>query len=154
VAVITATRALHLVDVENLAGTSRPSEAEVIAVLDRYRLAVPVAPTDLVVLAANRATAAAAGWAWPGPLVRAASGPDGADLALLEEARPEEVAGRFARVVIASGDHVFAPAATALRAAGVVVEVVARPRSLAAALRQAATTVRLLPVLDDVAAAA
>lgn len=151
---VTPRRTLHLIDVENLVGSGRPSAAEVAAGLDRYRAAVPVGGTDLVVLAANATTAAAAGWAWPGPLVRATRGPDGADLALLEECRLADVAGRFDRVVIASGDHLFARRIDELRTAGIRVEVVARPRSLARALRATAPVVRLLPEWTDTAVAA
>lgn len=147
-----AGRTLHLIDVENIAGLARPTEAEVAAALDRYRGAVTVAPWDQVVLAANRTTAASAGWVWPGVLVRAASGPDGADLALLAEADAAHVARRFDRVMIASGDHLFAERAMELRARGVRVEVVARPGSLAQSLRRVADVVRLLP--DALAVAA
>lgn len=147
-----AGRTLHLIDVENLAGLAWPTEAEVGAALDRYRAAVTVAPWDQVVLAANRTTAASAGWVWPGVLVRAASGPDGADLSLLAEADPEHVARRFDRVMIASGDHLFTERAIELRARGVRVEVVARPGSLAQSLRRATDVVRLLPDAVVVAA--
>lgn len=75
-----------------------------------------------------------------------ASGIDGADLALLDVARPvEAIAGSFERVVIASGDGIFAGLATDLRRAGLVVCAVSRPESLAVKLRQAASVVRLLP---------
>lgn len=145
-------RTLHLVDVENLAGDAQPSAAEVATVLDRYREAMSPCAGDLVVLAANRQTAAAAGWAWPGPLVRPTTGPDGADLALLAESEPCNVVGRFERVVIASGDHIFSVRARELRAAGTRVEIVARPGSLAAELRTLGVPVRLLSFPADVAA--
>lgn len=47
-------------------------------------------------------------------------------------------------VVIVSGDHAFAPAARRLRAAGIRVEVWARPRSLSGELRAAAHETRVL----------
>lgn len=139
------TRTLHLVDVENLVGSGRPTETEVAATLDGYRALIPLGAEDHVVLAASRSTAASAGWAWPGALVRASSGPDGADLALLEDADPDFVSRRFQRVVIASGDHLFTELATKLHERGVRVEVTARGRSFANTLRMAADVVRLLP---------
>lgn len=145
-------RSLHLIDVENLAGMARPSEREVDRALMRYRTAIAVGPDDHVVLATNRTTAMSAGWSWPGPLVRPASGADGADLALLAEADPDDVARRFDRVVIASGDHLFTDRVIDLRRRGVEVEVLARPGSMANSLRLAADVVRLLP--DETAAVA
>jgi hypothetical protein len=145
-------RTLHLIDVENVAGMARPTETQVGAALARYRAAVRVGPSDQIVIAANLTTAAWAKWAWPGALVRAASGPDGADLALLGDADPDHVARRFQRVVIASGDHVFTERARELRARGLHVEVLARPGALSHNLRGSADVVRLLPDVMPVAA--
>jgi hypothetical protein len=81
-------RTLHLVDVENLLGTPRTATAAAIrATLDAYRRAIRVGGDDLVVLAANPALALEIGLAWPGALLRTARGPDGADLALLDDVR-------------------------------------------------------------------
>jgi len=46
------------------------------------------------------------------------SGPDGADLELLDVLRNENVAGAITRVVIGSGDHLFAEEAARLAAEG------------------------------------
>ena len=80
------------------------------------------------------------GLAWPGPLLRAARGPDGADLALLADLDDHLAAGsfrhRFSRVVIGGGDHIYEPAARRLTAAGTQVVVVSRPEALARCLRE------------------
>src|SRR5699024_1946884 len=66
-------------------------------------------------------------------------GPAGADLALLEVIEDLQwVADRFKRVVIASGDHIFAHAVAALKAVGVEVTVIAPPVGLSKQLRLAA----------------
>jgi hypothetical protein len=53
---------------------------------------------------------------WPGALIRWGRGPDGADKVLLAEADPTDVARRFDRLVIASGDHIFGALANEVRA--------------------------------------
>lgn len=71
-------------------------------------------------------------------------GPDGADLELVRRMRTELPASAT-RVVIASGDHIFAPEARRLRADGRRVEVVARACRLSAELYASANEARLLP---------
>jgi len=141
-------RTLHLVDVENLVGDPRAATAAAIrATLDAYRRAIRVEPDDLVVLAANPGVALNVGLAWPGALLRTARGPDGADLALLDDLRDLTALGggpsgeRFDRVAIGGGDHIYAPAVRRLTADGTPVVVVSRPESLAFVLRRAASQV-------------
>jgi len=139
-------RTLHLVDVDNLLGDPRQATpASVAAILAADRHAVRVAPADLVVVATNPGLALDVGLAWPGPLLRAARGPDGADLALLADLGDLMAAGafpcRFSRVVIGGGDHIYEPAARRLTAAGTQVVVVSRPDALARRLRASASRV-------------
>lgn len=56
-------------------------------------------------------------------------GPDGADKALIDAVDVNHVAHRFDSVVIASGDHIFAETAAALRRAGVQVYNITSSRS-------------------------
>jgi hypothetical protein len=139
-------RTLHLVDVDNLLGDPRQaSPASVAATLAAYRRAVRVLPVDLVVVATNPGLALDVGLAWPGPLLRAARGPDGADLALLADLADLMAAGAFpgrlSRVVFGGGDHIYEPAARRLAAAGTQVVVVSRPGALARRLRESASRV-------------
>jgi hypothetical protein len=82
---------------------------------------------------------AALGWPRARYLVR--SGPNGADLALLDVIRCENVIDRFTHVVIGSGDGAFAAATASLTAAGATVTVVSRRYSLSNRLRLAAHNV-------------
>jgi hypothetical protein len=69
---------------------------------------------------------------------------DAADRILLDYLAVE-LPTSITTVVIGSGDHIFAPAATALRRRGFRVEVVARPGTLATVLRRSAD--RIHPVI-------
>ncbi len=83
---------------------------------------------------------------------RVGHGIDGADRKLLEDADPDRIAERHHRVVIASGDHCFAPLAAALVDRGVETVVVVRAGSLADELdRSGARIVSLRPLLTPAA---
>jgi hypothetical protein len=123
-------RTLHLIDIENLAGTGRPDRHQVRALYSMYRLRVGLGAMDQVVVAASELTISNAGHCWPGARCLVRSGPDGADLELLAVIEYERVAERFSHVAIASGDGIFATAAAGLAAAGCQVTVVSRRAGL------------------------
>ena len=87
----------------------------------------------------------------PNAHYRVRSGPDGADLALLDVLRYENVAQRFTHVVIGSGDHLFAEEAAHLAAQGVWVTVISRHRSLSLRLALAAREVIFLDTIAEAA---
>jgi hypothetical protein len=66
------------------------------------------------------------------------SGPDGADLALLEVLAEHDVEGRFDAVVVASGDGIFTDAVSELAGMGLSTLVISRPEALSRRLRLAA----------------
>jgi hypothetical protein len=134
-------RTLHVVDIENLAGTAIPSRGLVSAVQGRYIACLGFGADDQVVMAASHLGLLNAALGWPHARYRVRSGPDGADLELLDVLLHEDVAGRFTHVAIGSGDGVFGQAAEALAARGVWVTVVSRRNSLAPGLARAATDV-------------
>jgi len=138
------TRRLHLVDIENLAGDPRPSLGQVRHALARYADRLAFDAMDQVEVASSHLTLLNAALGWPHAHYRVRSGPDGADLALLDVLWHENVAQRFTRVAIASGDHLFAEAAAHLAAQGVWVTVVSLQRSLSPQLRLAACEVIFL----------
>lgn len=134
-------RTMHLVDIENLAGTGLPTESQVAGLHQAYTNRVGVGPMDQVVIGCNHNALPAAGHGWPGARYLIRSGPDGADTELLTVITAENVATRFTHVTIASGDHIFTWAAACLAAGGCQVTVVSLTTSLARTLRLAAQRV-------------
>ena len=144
-------RRLHLVDIENLAGDSLPGLSQVHEVRELYSWCLPFGAMDQVEVASSHLTLVNAGLGWPHAHYRVRSGPDGADLALLDVLRYENVADRFTHVAIGSGDHLFAEEAALLAAQGVWVTVVCRRRSLSRRLELAAREVIYLDALRQAA---
>jgi len=142
-----AVRTLHLVDADNLLGDPSTTDAAFIrTVFDAYRAAAGLAAGDHVVVATGRN-----GWhvlevelAWPRALHRRRSGADGADQELLDLFDWAVAADRHGRIVVGSGDGMFAPAVERSIAAGLEVGVVARPEALSRSLASAARHVHLL----------
>jgi hypothetical protein len=134
-------RTLHLVDIENLAGAAVPSLPQVMDVQDRYARRLAVGADDHVVMAANHRAFVNAAVGWPHARYRVRSGPDGADLELLDVIEYENVVARFTHIVIGSGDGLFGQAAQGLTDRGVWVTVVSRRGSLSPALARAARDV-------------
>jgi hypothetical protein len=137
-------RQLHLVDIENLAGDPLPSLRQVRWARKLYADRLTFGAMDQVVVASSHLTLvnATLGWLHARYIIR--SGPDGAELALLDVLRHENIAGRFTDVVIGSGDHLFAAEAAHLAALGVRVTVVSRQHSLSPRLALAAREVIFL----------
>ena len=144
-------RRLHLVDIENLAGDSLPTLCQVRQAQGLYIDCLGFGAMDQVEVASSHLTLLNAALRWPHARYRVRSGPDGADLALLDVLRHENVATRFTHVAIGSGDYLFAEQAAHLAAQGVWVTVVSRRRSLSPRLALAA---REVIFLDTVAEAA
>ena len=134
-------RALHVVDIENLAGAAVPSLDLVTAVQVRYLARLGLRADDQVVLAASHLALLNAGLGWPHARYRVRSGKDGADLALIDVLEHENVAARFSHVVIGSGDGLFGDTAARLAARGVYITVVSRKASLAQGLARVARDV-------------
>ena len=144
-------RRLHLVDIENLAGDPRPSIRQVRQAQGLYTGCLAFGAMDQVEVASSHLTLLNAALGWPHAHYRVRSGPDGADLALLDVLRHENVAQRFTHVAIGSGDHLFAEEAARLAAQGVWVSVVSRRRGLSRQLELAAREVIFLDTLAEAA---
>ena len=134
-------RTLHLIDVENLAGTGVPGRHQVSAVHSWYGQRIGFGAVDQVVVACNHLALVDTVLGWPRARYRVRSGPDGADLELLDVLYHENVVERYTQFVIASGDGMFAAAAASLAAASRWVTVVSRRESLSTRLRLAACEV-------------
>lgn len=134
----TITRALHLVDADNLLGNPLTVDPRFIReTFAAYRRAAKFAPGDHAVVAtcadARHAFEVAA--AWPGVVHRWRSGRDGADIILIEEAEVAAKSRRYGRVVLGSGDHIFLLAVEVLRSSNVTVQIVSRRDALSRALQ-------------------
>ena len=144
-------RRLHLVDIENLAGDALPSLSQIREAQGLYAGCLGFGGMDQVEVASSHLTLLNAALGWPYAHYRVRSGPDGADLALLDVLRHENVANRFTQVAIGSGDHLFAEQAARLAGQGVWVTVVTRRRSLSRQLELAAREVVFLDAMAEAA---
>ncbi|TWE10467.1 NYN domain-containing protein [Rudaeicoccus suwonensis] len=131
-------RRLVLVDIENEIGGAVIDEAEAALAQHAIDEAICLAGCDQVVIGVSHIGVLPTYLGWPGCRIVVRSGPDGADLALLEVLNKERIAERFDEVVLASGDAIFADAVAALGAAGVSVTVLTRIGSCSRQLRMAA----------------
>jgi hypothetical protein len=125
-----AGRTLHLVDLENLTGGGAASGDALLGVLDDYLDVAEWNAGDCAALAANPSVVRKIAFDLPVPCnIHAVCGADSADLMLLSLAPPELVTRRYGRLVVGSGDGIFARRAAQARAQGVHVDVVTRPES-------------------------
>lgn len=145
-------RTQHLIDLENLAGGPFPNTGVALARLDEYLEASDWQPGDLGVVATNRWLHRRIAFDLPRHLrALPVIGKDGADLALLGWTSPADVAKRFDRLVVGSGDHAFVELVAGAAALGVPAWVVGVTGTISARLEAAATRT---VVLDRAAAAA
>lgn len=123
-------RRLVLVDIENVVGGSTATVEQVALCLQLVHQQVQRRDHDVWVVACGTALLRTAMTVLP-RTVRLGRGLDGADHQLLEYLEPAGVVGRFASVVVVSGDgQAFAAPVAALRAVGVPTDVVARQGSI------------------------
>ncbi len=148
-----AGRQLVLIDIENLTGTPSPTCEDVEMAKAALRLVVPGFDDAQHIVACSHHAAPTVAFAFQRARHLWRSGPNGADLALLDVLENERVDERFERVTICSGDGIFAASAAWLAAADVdvAVNLAARPPRCTAQL--AARYVTLLPSGTPVVAA-
>lgn len=136
-------RTLYLVDIENLVA-GQVSTANVQRAWAACRQQLPTAAGDQVRIGCCPQVAATVAFALPSAtrqLLIGPSGPDSADRALLDCVDVAFTASQFAHVVIASGDHAFAPLATALTRAGLAVTAITHTQTrFSPRLKMAATS--------------
>jgi hypothetical protein len=143
-------RTLHLVDVENLCAGCNCTIQGVSETACEYLSLFPSTEKDLYVLATSFKNALSCGLGWPTSsqqLMR--SGENGADFALIEAYEPHDMAERFGRIVIGSGDGIFTELANKLTALGCHVTVVTRPECLSKRLALAVQSVVFLSSTID-----
>jgi hypothetical protein len=131
-------RALHLIDAENLCGSSLVSVAAATKLRDDYMFMVPVGPLDQIVLASSHVSILALGMAWgQGKRYLMRSGPNGADICLAGIVAEEKIESVFDHVYMGPGDGGLAPFAAHLGSRDVSVTSVSLIRSLSPHMRMA-----------------
>ena len=149
---------IHLIDIENLAGGPRAGVLAFYQALECYRYTGPVASGDRVVIGASpqvgRQVKPLIRCFWPSAELYTRGGPNGADIALIEQVNNvRSIAARFDRIIIGSGDSDFAPVVRVYIARGLAVDVASRQGSLSPKLEDAAGDVWYFPG-DDLGLAA
>lgn len=138
---------LVLCDIENLAGAASPTARDVRQIDALIHRAFGAGLLE--VLACDAHNAEVVWFNWTHEVRRLVGrGPDGADLELIGVLRHERIEQRFRRVIIGSGDHIFAEPAMRLAAAGVQVVVAVGRGYCSARLRQAVEDVVHLPLTN------
>lgn len=132
-------RRLVLIDIENISGGGIRTLAEAEWAHRMLSAAIGFGDQGQVIIGVSKAGAVNTWPIWSSARHVLGSGIDGADHALLEVLRGENIADRFDEVVLASGDGIFADAVATLGIHGVSVTVVAHRSSLAKKLQMAAS---------------
>ncbi len=133
-------RRVHLLDIENLCGTSHLTENMVAYVVDAYRREVGIGSVDHLVVGVSHHNALAVGRILPHARLCVRSGADGADLALLDILDREQLEERFVEICLGSGDGIFTNVAVRTAVRGGRVRVVAGLAAASRRLRLAAGT--------------
>lgn len=145
-------RKVHLIDIENLCGSGRPSRTQVAVARVRYEESVKVNEGDLVIVASAFGNLMSVALGWPGVRYLGRNGKDGADICLASVIVEERVSERFDSVVMASGDGGLAPFVAHLAGRGLDTTVVSYRKPLSRQMRMAAhTCIVLNPELEDIA---
>lgn len=145
-------RSVHLIDVENLCGESRPSRQQVEVAHRRYLEAVSPDEKDHFIVASSKGNLINVSLGWPGARYLARDGQDGADLCLAEVMTGEKLEQRFRRAVVASGDGGLAPCVAQLAGSGLHTVVVSSRNRLSRLMRLAShKCIVLTPELEETA---
>ena len=150
----TRERHLVLVDVENIAGKPCPTDHDLAVVQYELCSVIPDFADAQRIVACSHISAKTVAFAFPGARRRWRSGPDGADLALIEEMSDLRVMTQFGRVTLCSGDGIFTESLSTLAALGIETTVVSVATSLSRRLRLAARWIVIIPGPDSTPASA
>lgn len=130
-------RTAFLLDMDNLTGSGQPSADQVRAVLNEFERVCQPSKSDQVYCAGTTVTAYHCADYRPNYLVAAGRGKDGADKRLIELGDPAHISRRFQRVIIGSGDGIFADLALEYGRRGLKVELLVGKGGTSTALRRA-----------------
>jgi hypothetical protein len=148
-----AGRKLVLVDIENLVASPSPTTEQVGEAVDNLSGVISGFDHALRYVACSHRAARVVAFAVPFGRCLWQSGPNGADLALLDILDNGVVDERFECVTVCSGDGIFAEAVSRLAGKGVDVTVVALQGHLSRRLNLAARRVVYVPPVTPAAPA-
>jgi hypothetical protein len=134
---IGVTRSMHLIDAENLCGTSLVAPEQIVRLKAAYLASVEVGPLDHFILATSHLSVLALQAGWSGARYLMRSGKDGADIELAKVVLHENLDTRFDHVYFGSGDGGLAPFAAYLGERGVPVTAVTRIGSMSPQMKLA-----------------
>lgn len=132
-------RRLILIDIENISGGAIRTLAEARWVQRMLDSTLGLRHQEQVIIGVSKAGAIHTGPEWSSARIVVGTGVDGADHALLDVLNNENIADRFDKVVLVSGDGIFTETVATLGGHGVKVTVVAHQTSLAKRLQMAAS---------------
>ncbi len=138
-------RQILLVDIENVVGGAVLTSAAASWARTQIENVIVMRGDAHIVIGTSHIGCLDTALAWPNKQYVVNSGPDGADLALLEELDALRI-DRYDEIVLVSGDGIFADAVASLAARGASVTVVAHYGRCSSRLRLAAArTIYLQP---------
>ncbi|OAK52984.1 NYN domain-containing protein [Rhodococcoides kyotonense] len=138
-------RTLHLVDLENLLA-GRVDAGSVTELWAEYQFVTGMRDDDHVIVSVAQRNAVASFFSLPSAIQRVigSNAPDGADHALLDSIDIAWTARRFGQVMVATGDGIFTPIASRLRAQGLqMVQVIGGGTPATSLYRQCTTQLYL-----------
>lgn len=138
-------RAVWLVDLENVVGDPYAPADDIAAVWQTLVRAIPSTPDDLMIVGSGSGFAREAWFVLPSRIRRVVrDGKNGGERALIEAVDVDQIACRFGRLVVASGDHEFVELAMEARVRGMHVhQVTGRGRPAHSLLNAACSRSRL-----------
>lgn len=146
------TRRLVLVDIENYCGKGKLTERDAAAAKRAIEHSYDIVDEDLIIVGTSHTANLLACWdGWPGARHVIGYGHDGADHALIE-AFHEHRLDTFAKVILVSGDGIFAGVAERAKAVGTPTVVASREDALSRRLACFAAAIRYIRT-DEPAAA-
>ncbi len=138
-------RSLYLVDAENMVGSVAPFASEIADAWKQVQMLTGYREGDLVVVGSSNAdTLVNAYHGIPGARNVCVHGKDGADYALLDVMNTELAKANVDRVVLVSGDGIFAQNLATAASSGFRTHVCSRVEQLSTRLRLAAQEVTFL----------
>ena len=121
--------AVHMIDIENVCGTGKPTWQMVADARRKYLQRVSIQKGDRVFVTAGPQNREAVYEGWPGAIYRFKAGADGADILIAQYICENELNRRYKRAFLASGDGELAPYVETLCRLGLRTTVVALARS-------------------------